>query len=547
MTSTHLAVPVPSTSTSTSLFPPSSKRSACDRCRSQKLRCSPRGPGKDSCSRCARVGARCHTSYYPASTTAQLTSPVTTYRSAALPTPILPKKPKSGAQARPTPINILEEDTTTSNDTCDPSSLIFVPEHENHSFNDIFDYQTVESIFNYDDSLNLLESASSEESHNAPQLYHDFPEFLGPAQSSSQSQFPAVIIDNDVSMDYTEDPTIPNTNHKATPQPQSDNRSFTRQINQGRQQRQPLSINDKSHDLSSLSLVLTKRLQQCMAISDTILSPSRPSETKAAPLISADGDTHMRRSQEGIELQMSANMFGDALNDTSEFLIILQSYASSGPGTPQRISIIVILNLLSAYLQIVAIFERLFWCLCKQLFDNNAASPASFLPFSDIKTDETRRGSESISDNYCIHITPNNNDNNSAGIQDGDGVQTLPGLRIAGFSVSQGNLQTKILVHAILHQFEMIERVLGLTDELRVTDKRGEEDRSPSGMSNSGLFDQHKSARALLEAVSTGNQWGCHNQQQVTATIEDDKDNFGLKALSSLREMINRVRVFLNM
>ena len=37
----------------------SPKRSACDRCRRQKLRCTPQGYGADSCARCARLGTRC--------------------------------------------------------------------------------------------------------------------------------------------------------------------------------------------------------------------------------------------------------------------------------------------------------------------------------------------------------------------------------------------------------------------------------------------------------------------------------------------------------
>ncbi|KAL2169171.1 hypothetical protein VTG60DRAFT_6411 [Thermothelomyces hinnuleus] len=42
---------------------PTSKQSACDRCRSQKLRCPPREPGSEACSRCIRLGAKCETSY----------------------------------------------------------------------------------------------------------------------------------------------------------------------------------------------------------------------------------------------------------------------------------------------------------------------------------------------------------------------------------------------------------------------------------------------------------------------------------------------------
>ena len=42
---------------------PTSKRSACNRCRIQKLRCCPSADGTDACTRCTRLGARCITSY----------------------------------------------------------------------------------------------------------------------------------------------------------------------------------------------------------------------------------------------------------------------------------------------------------------------------------------------------------------------------------------------------------------------------------------------------------------------------------------------------
>ena len=47
------------------LFPafPISKRSACDRCRTQKLRCLPRDLVTGSWCRCARLGSKCTTTY----------------------------------------------------------------------------------------------------------------------------------------------------------------------------------------------------------------------------------------------------------------------------------------------------------------------------------------------------------------------------------------------------------------------------------------------------------------------------------------------------
>ncbi|KAF4625319.1 hypothetical protein G7Y89_g12847 [Cudoniella acicularis] len=110
------------------------------------------------------------------------------------------------------------------------------------------------------------------------------------------------------------------------------------------------------------------------------------------------------------DMPWSTKLFGETLNNTSNLLAILQSYKKS---SPQNLSIIVLLNLLSAYLQIVTIYDKLLQCLCKQL---SSSSPS----------------------------------------------QILPGLQLAGFSVQQSNLQTKLLMDVMLHQLAAMEQVLGL-------------------------------------------------------------------------------------
>jgi hypothetical protein len=51
-------------------------------------------------------------------------------------------------------------------------------------------------------------------------------------------------------------------------------------------------------------------------------------------------------------------------------------------------------------------------------------------------------------------------------------IQTFPGLQLAGFPVQQRSLQIKLLIETVVHQFEMIEKILGLPVELRVSDRR---------------------------------------------------------------------------
>ena len=65
--------------------------------------------------------------------------------------------------------------------------------------------------------------------------------------------------------------------------------------------------------------------------------------------------------------------------------------------------------------------------------------------------------------------------------------------------MEQGSLQTKILIQAIDHQFELIERSLGLLVELRVSDRREDY--------HSGLL-QNEWAMSLLQAILRGQRGG---------------------------------------
>ena len=242
------------------------------------------------------------------------------------------------------------------------------------------------------------------------------------------------------------------------------------------------------HRLPSLNLDLSKQLQQYLAI-------SRPQSQGQQNEMQLDISTHSPPSANGgkttgKEDQLSSQLLGDALNDTSEFLAILQSHLpeakvnSNGPRVAStshpRLGIIVILNLLSVHLQLVVIYDKLLKSLNNQLFD---------------------------------------------------GLDTLPasggGLQLTGFSAKHGNLQSKILIHAILHQFEMIERILGLPAEFRVTEKRDD---------HSGLL-EGRCAKRVLEAIG-GEQGGGDGAL---------RDQEGLRSLYSLREMLKSVQVSLNM
>jgi len=206
-------------------------------------------------------------------------------------------------------------------------------------------------------------------------------------------------------------------------------------------------------------------------------------------------------------------IFERALGDLSEFLAVIRSYTSknddqvqgvstgepigqgvaSGPdiGPTRPISLVVLLNLFSAYLQIVTIYDKIIGALRIRLC-----------------------GVGPLGSSY------------------GGFDQRTPDVRLLGFSASQGTLQTKILIHAILHQFDVIERTLGLPADLRVTDTQGV---------HLGLFEDER-ARSLLGAVSNAKRIENGWVQDHTGM----EDHGSAKALSTLRVALKAVHDFLD-
>jgi hypothetical protein len=239
--------------------------------------------------------------------------------------------------------------------------------------------------------------------------------------------------------------------------------------------------------LSKLNMDLSTRIGQCLSSSSENSSTREGSRPEASCS----------------ESSMADLLFEQAINDLSEFLIIIQAYRTKGDNPSsdtstkavvnqntssepnQRLSLVVFLNLISAYLQIVIVYDKVLQHLRLKLFGG------SFDSF-------------------------------------GANTATAAGdVRLSGLT---GNLRTKLLVHAILHQFDVVERMLGLPADLRVTDKQS---------TYIGLFEDDR-AKGLIGAVSNGNRiehvWG--------GTTGDDSCT--LKALSSLKESLRLVQTFLD-
>ena len=398
-----------------------SKRNACERCRLQKLRCPPGENNGIACSRCERLGAAC-------SLVGGSSQSSGTHDSALLRTSKTSNKPTTTtALAAQTTTDALSTNGTASETTSSvfqlhdplhtpPASTLNFPDHGI----DVFA------------SVDMGDGCS-----DAPTfLSHEFGSFgnltsplLSPGRTITSSGTDRVDITRDLhqrndSMPYDQLPKHP----------------------------------DHRSQLMGLNLKLTSRLQQCVELSDT-------------------------------ELGMSLDqLLESALGDLSEFLTIIQSCSSQwavqlprvGPSRTRAsdISLVILLNILSSYFQIVAVYDKLCCALCSKL------------------------------SGYSEHSQP----------------------QLGGFgwvspkSPQSNNLQAKLLVHAILRQFETIERVLGLPLEIRVTDKRD---------AYVGLF-KDEQARSLLEAMTPNRP-----PEEETDSRQEIKD------LLSLREASKRLQLFL--
>ncbi len=479
---------------STSFFP-TSKRSACDRCREQKLRCPTRENGAQSCIRCVRAGLQCVTGY---------TKPLgRSVRDVA--------KTSSKVDAQPPTVPNVDMAPTR------PVGMDLAPPESRH----VPATMTIEPTSLIADDTSSSQWRLSEGSENDHLLAQDcWPTPTQEDASNSSSLSDALFLSNaltpgnnlnekDISL--FEDSSVLSSLHSPSGMAIAGRMAYSDSImEEAQQQQQPppppssslgsvLSGAECDLRLSQLSVDLCRQMQLCMTGSQ------RWDATNMGPKFSGSPFKFMGK---GPDDQSNSNAFGDALCSTSEFLAILQSYgrADAGPSsvgsnhrrtasnTTSRPSIgfVCILNLLSSYLRIIAIFDSLYLRLYELLCCSTTSSPES-----------------------------------SAGA----GLQILPGLQLAGFSVQHGSFQTKILIQVTQHQFEMIERILGLPAEFRVSDRR---DAYPAGLLGDGW------ARNLLQAVISG-----HHSEEGATRLPFDWDS-AVGSLGSLRMNVMKLRQLLD-
>ena len=431
-----------------------SKRSACDRCRKQKLRCPPRDNATQSCLRCVRGSFPCTTGYIkPLGRPGGNGGAASSYNGAEPAADLIDEMAEGGLDGLD--MTLLDSQSSPSTATTFGSAnswILTSPDNDDNSTGQVwsqtltqdkispnfFDSYTNESLL----SNNVLSSTaplSNIENRNNALFDGSNRVFSAPSPSE---------LDQGVQIPY------------AT--------SITEQRSRALSSSGENVLSGAECDvrLAQLNLDLSRQMQECV--------------TKAQYGNTASKDDASCRNPFDITIQSSADqsasqLYGDALRSTSEFLKILLCYDNGNTSTTavsltQRQSAIsdvsnstvnftYVLNLVSCYLRIIAIFDS----LLRQLHELQG-----------------RKGTTSPDDGVEVV-----------------GLQTLPDLHLAGFPVQQGSLQTKILIQAIEHQFELIERSLGLPVELRVSDRRE--------IYHSGLL-ENRWARSLLQAILRAQQ-----------------------------------------
>ncbi|KAI0194527.1 hypothetical protein EV127DRAFT_405523 [Xylaria flabelliformis] len=447
-----------------------SKRSACDRCRGHKLRCPRRESAAQSCSRCIRLGVHCVTSFQrplghsgnsglsgyprklsrPGSRTTRIEPEDSrSMDTVQMPLPEIPSlSVREYEEYLSMPINGFQ----SCSDAFDPISLdgfsppnSQCPGSEELDFDDEKYSSISESLMNLefwpgpDDNSNALPRSTSLDTVNVP--------------SYIQTQAPRIL--------------------------QCDER------------------------LSRLNLRLSARLEE---------HPRQSSSYASSPLSCSSPNTLSSEPSE----RWDSQCVGNILRDTADFISIIESYGHDETPSAGRnilssecldassmnsgLGTIVYLEVLSAYLLIVATYRDLLYHLCNRfsIGKSVAASPA-----------------QSSSSHYSNYFAP-------------EQVTPLPTMEVAGFQVQHSVLQTKLLLETIVYQLAQMEQLLGVPQSWRATDKRRYQ--------GVGLFDNSKT-RFLVDAVHLS------NLGQSTGTSGGDAQ---LSAVASLRDHIRSLRSFLD-
>lgn len=404
---------------------PTAKRAACDRCREQKLRCPPRSTPSEPCARCVKADKQCVTGYTKPLGRGQRGVVQSSVLSSEVSRSTMPASNGNAASNRrrtlsnqiPTPNS--SEDSWVATGThslvgnmrmSSPRPQSYVPEPVDSSiwFAEMTDPNMafIQESWNCfdDETMSDMVPEMTHSRHDADSRFHN--ETGGAAYSNTQSASQALA-------------------HHSLTETRSNPAETTRCT---------LTTEDCDCELSQLSADLCRYINNAEKL--------RTNKKAAADNTTASTCQHISEA------------IGKALESNSRFISLIQAFAKGNSGqaksgaslltleddvaaSPLRLSCL--LNILSTYLRLIVLFDKLFGCLHHALLADKAVStvPASGQATSSCPT----------------------------------GFQLLPGLQLAGFSVVQSSFQVRILIEAVQHQFESMETDLSLPPELRVSDR----------------------------------------------------------------------------
>ncbi|CAG5181716.1 uncharacterized protein ALTATR162_LOCUS9799 [Alternaria atra] len=206
------------------------------------------------------------------------------------------------------------------------------------------------------------------------------------------------------------------------------------------------------------------------------------------------------------------------LKSNSMFISLIQSYARGTCSAADRMEdvtstegnilgsphdFLCSLNILSTYIRLISLSDNLF----KQIF-------------ASIKDDSERHTRVEPNGAHARSTIP----------------QILPGLQLAGFTVTQSSFQAQILMQAVHHQFETMAQQLGLPAELRVSDTLSlESARHPVGAPNFKLVDVLQKSQCGFVVAVGGEQNG----------KKGDSSSERSEVVASLRRSIAEVQALL--
>ncbi|PHH92956.1 hypothetical protein CDD83_3114 [Cordyceps sp. RAO-2017] len=486
---------------------PTSKRAACDRCRKQKLRCPAKQNDAQSCMRCVKAGAVCTTGYIK--------------RLGQYPKNSFPTHRPAGKEVREPDFGneLALPDTLTSTALSSPGSSPLAPRTTLPETVDAASFPAPPAV-----QLAIGDEQVSRElaAEGWPSgLLNDILDDICLDAHLSAADEGILIAESYPDLQPEDRESLPNGPEPVDALAAESSKHLTvgwgQTTSVGRGEEVPDQITVETSD-GAVKAPTTRtngdcglrlcqlRLDICNQLTRISAGQSPRPWPEPDPWMDAELET---KNSHDSNPRPTRNAFGDVLCSTSEFLAILRStfdspennrspLGSSLNASPSRSrrepeaqaapGPACILDVLSCYFHLVDLYDRLLLDLCQQL--------------------------STCSDDPSIL---------NHGLLAYYGLQVLPGLDLGGFPIQQASLQVRILVQTIQYQFEMMEKLVGLPVELRVSDRY---DAYPHG-----LLHGEQNGKLVQGIISSVEQ---------SASCDDDP---AIGSTLSLRQTLARTRL----